>query len=293
MPAAAARSIAESSGATTRATVTPTAPTPSLTQPSSSRSPLRQVGRPPILLNPSVLSPTPAPAQTSSGGGDPLSPAVQGVLERSLQANFDSVRVHTDVSAQNAAKNLSARAFTVGSNIFLGAGAQPTDVGLMAHEATHVVQQQAAPTLQRSAPGQSDTYEQEAQRASAAVLSHEPFTVNERTGVSRVQRLGLSDALNYFADKANIIPGFRMFTIVLGVNPINMSAVDRSAANVLRAVVEFIPGGGLITEALNNHGIFEKIGGWVTTNQVTRHGRECVQKGGDRLPRYAELVGYF
>ena len=58
-----------------------------------------------------------------------------------------------------------------------------------------------------------------------------------------VQRLGLGDVLDYFADKANTIPGFRMFTIVLGVNPINMSRVERSAANILRAVVEFLPGG--------------------------------------------------
>ena len=42
----------------------------------------------------------------------------------------------------------------------------------------------------------------------------------------------------YFADKANIIPGFRMFTIILGVNPINMSSVSRSPANILRAMIE-------------------------------------------------------
>jgi hypothetical protein len=54
-----------------------------------------------------------------------------------------------------------------------------------------------------------------------------------------------------------------MFTIVLGVNPINMSAVDRSAANIIRAMVEFIPGGGLITRALDTYGVFEKVGAWV------------------------------
>ena len=37
-----------------------------------------------------------------------------------------------------------------------------------------------------------------------------------------VQRLGVQDALDYFADKANYIPGFRMLTLVLGFNPINM-----------------------------------------------------------------------
>ena len=50
---------------------------------------------------------------------------------------------------------------------------------------------------------------------------------------------------------------------MLGVNPINMSAVDRSAANILRALVEFLPGGGLITEALDNAGVFEKAGAFV------------------------------
>jgi hypothetical protein len=39
--------------------------------------------------------------------------------------------------------------------------------------------------------------------------------------------------------------------------------VDRSAANILRALVEFIPGGGLIVQALENNGVFEKVGNWV------------------------------
>jgi hypothetical protein len=30
-----------------------------------------------------------------------------------------------------------------------------------------------------------------------------------------VQRLGIGDALNYFAEHANNLPGFRMFTLVL------------------------------------------------------------------------------
>ena len=54
-----------------------------------------------------------------------------------------------------------------------------------------------------------------------------------------------------------------MFTIVLGVNPVNMSRVERSAANILRALIEFIPGGYLVTQALDNHGIVDKVGNWV------------------------------
>ena len=39
-----------------------------------------------------------------------------------------------------------------------------------------------------------------------------------------------------------------------------MSRVERSAANILRALIEFIPGGALITQALDNYGVFDKVG---------------------------------
>src|SRR5262249_46028655 len=153
-----------------------------------------------------------------------------------------------------AAEALSARAFTFGSDIVLGKGEHPSDLDLIAHEAAHVIQQQAGPTLQKWSADRSDRYEREADRAASAVQRGESFTVRERVVSPRVQRLGVSDALDYFADKANLIPGFRMFTIILGVNPINMSHVDRNAANILRALVEFIPGGGLIVKALDGYG---------------------------------------
>ena len=99
-----------------------------------------------------------------------------------------------------------------------------------------------------------------------SVASSAPATTSARVtrhATPSIQRLGIGDALNFFADKANLIPGFRMFTIVLGINPINMAPVERSAANVLRALIEFIPGGGIITQALENSGVFEKVGAWV------------------------------
>lgn len=107
-----------------------------------------------------------------------------------------------------------------------------------------------------------------APRPAAPAVSAPSAHVGARAPKS-VQRLGISDAWNYFADKANIIPGFRMLTIVLGVNPLNMAPVDRSAANVLRAIIEFIPGGGLIVQALNNSGVFDKVGAWVSDQLAT------------------------
>ena len=157
-----------------------------------------------------------------------------------------------------------ARAVTYGHDIFLGPNERPTDVALMAHEVAHVIQQEGAPKkLQSFGHDQVDPHERKAHQVAAAVVRGESFTPRERTGGRRVQRLGLSDVLDYFADKANVIPGFRMLTIILGINPINMSPVEASAANILRALIEFLPGGGLITQALDNSGVFEKAGDWV------------------------------
>ena len=112
---------------------------------------------------------------------------------------------------------------------------------LIAHELTHTIQQGAA--VQRSA--------EDVDRHPVDAAPH-------------VQRLGISDALDYIADKANNIPGFRMFTHRARRQPDQHGARSSAApANILRALIEFIPGGGLITQALDNYGIFDKVGTWV------------------------------
>ncbi len=191
---------------------------------------------------PDVASNVATDIQSSQSAGTPLPLSVRRFMEPRFQANFSNVKIHTGDKSAQLNRQLNAQAFTTGNQIFFGKNKfQPeTSEGkeLIAHELTHTIQQ--GEVVQRS----------------------EDVTVTQQSPV-QVQRLGISDALDYFADKANLIPGFRMFTIILGVNPINMSAVDRSAANILRAIVEFLPGGGLITQALDNHGVFEKVGTWV------------------------------
>jgi hypothetical protein len=225
------------------------------------RQPLRSVPRPRATAGiPPPVGRLPLP--TPTGGGQPLPPSVARPLGTSLGVDVSHVRVHTGAAAAEAAASVGARAFALGNRIVLGRGERATDLALMAHEVAHVVQQRGAAALQRWTSRGGDAHEREAQSASAAAVRGERFTVRERTA-PRVQRLGIGDVLDYFADKANLIPGFRMFTIILGVNPVNMSRVDRSAANILRAVIEFMPGGGLITQALDNHGVFDKVGAWV------------------------------
>jgi hypothetical protein len=120
-----------------------------------------------------------------------LPDTVRRSVESSYGVDMSGVRVHSDAQANRAAAAMSARAFTVGGQIFLGRGEQATDLALMAHEAAHVVQQQAGPALQRSAPGQGDAFEHEADRASEAAQGGSSFVVQGRAGGPRAQKQGI------------------------------------------------------------------------------------------------------
>ncbi|PYR87567.1 MAG: hypothetical protein DMF84_31340, partial [Acidobacteria bacterium] len=84
---------------------------------------------------------TAARAIDAKDTGEPLPPATRATLEAQLGTDLGDVRVHRGAAAGRSARDLHARAFTHGRDIWLGEGESPTDLGLMAHEATHVVQQ--------------------------------------------------------------------------------------------------------------------------------------------------------
>jgi hypothetical protein len=88
---------------------------------------------------------------SSRGGGRPLDAAVARRLEPALGESLADVRVHTSDRAAELARAVSARAFTVGNDIFFGSGeyrpATRDGVGLIAHEVAHTIQQQGAPAV--------------------------------------------------------------------------------------------------------------------------------------------------
>lgn len=71
-------------------------------------------------------------------------------MEPRFGHDFSKVRVHTDEQAAEAASAIGARAFTVANNVVFGRGefAPSTKAGnqLLAHELTHVIQQQRHPS---------------------------------------------------------------------------------------------------------------------------------------------------
>lgn len=174
-------------------------------------------------------------------GGQPIDTNTRGFMESRMNADFSNVRIHNDAESGSLSNQLSARAFTYQNHIFFSQDQyQPgTSEGkhLLAHELTHTLQQGHA--VQRSPQ------------------------VSTTTTQPHIQRLGIGDALDYFADAAYNIPGYRMFTVVIGVNPINMERADRSTANILRAIVEFLPGGRILTSVLDRYQVFERAGAYV------------------------------
>jgi hypothetical protein len=139
--------------------------------------------------------------ESSRGGGQSLDRGVQAQMGQALNTDLSGVRVHTDAGADGLNQSLSAKAFTTGSDIYFRQGeynpGSSSGRELLAHELTHVVQQNpdkvqtksddegsqagcscgssAAPgpqmKLSVSQPG--DQYEQEADRVANAVMHQE------------------------------------------------------------------------------------------------------------------------
>lgn len=79
------------------------------------------------------------------GSGEPLPPSERTFFESRFGSDFANVRTHAGSEAADLAKCVHARAFTLGQSVIFGQGEyRPgTEIGrrLMAHELTHVVQQ--------------------------------------------------------------------------------------------------------------------------------------------------------
>jgi hypothetical protein len=153
----------------------------------------------------------------SPGAGAAIPADVRTRIEQYLGAPLGGVQVHSDRQAQLAAAQLGARAFTAGGHIFLGAGESAADLPLMAHEATHVVQQ-------------------------------------TRVGIHRDSGGILSGAIS---DLVRTVPGYDMLTVVAGYDPIANRNVDRGPENLTRGVLGLVPFGNVVANKLIELGVVQ------------------------------------
>jgi len=108
------------------------------------------------------------------GSGSGLASGFRSQMEGAFGADFGDVRIHQGAQADTLNRQLTAKAFTTGNDIFLRSDASTGDSHLMAHELTHVVQQRSggAPSGGGMTAGPAnDPQEHEADRVASEVLS--------------------------------------------------------------------------------------------------------------------------
>jgi hypothetical protein len=97
--------------------------------------------------------------------GAPLREPTRRALESRMGVDLSGVRVHEGSAAQESAAALNARAFTHKNDIWLGKGESQDNIRLMAHEATHAVQQGAAVKRAGGEPKHDDEKEPPVRRS--------------------------------------------------------------------------------------------------------------------------------
>lgn len=109
-----------------------------------------------------------------SSPGQPLDGATRTLMEARFGWDFGAVRIHDGKQAAIAASRLGANALTVGREVVFGAGGlQSSEAGrkLLAHELTHVVQQQAGVGVAEEVGQAGGAHEQHAEAVAQRVVS--------------------------------------------------------------------------------------------------------------------------
>jgi len=126
--------------------------------------------------------------------GQPLDTETRAFMEPRLGHDFSQVRVHSDARAAESARAVNALAYTVGQDVVFGGGeyAPNTRRGqrLLAHELTHVVQQQGRGRLAPKSLGLStpfDPAEREADAVAESIVERRqtPTITLAATGLQR------------------------------------------------------------------------------------------------------------
>ncbi|MEM0999753.1 MAG: DUF4157 domain-containing protein [Bacteroidota bacterium] len=90
------------------------------------------------------------------GMGEPLPEPVKSEMEAGFQTDLSDVRIHRDQSAAELNRQVAAKAFTTGRDVFFAAGEYDDQSAagkeLIAHELTHTIQQDAIKPDPQTAP---------------------------------------------------------------------------------------------------------------------------------------------
>ncbi|SHF74268.1 eCIS core domain-containing protein [Flavobacterium defluvii] len=177
---------------------------------------------------------------SSKGGGSPLSGKVKTEMESGIGADFSNVRIHNDSNAVKMNQQLGAQAFATGNNIYFNEGKyNPNSQDgkhLLAHELTHTVQQGAA-------------------------IRKKPEPISPAPEM--IQGSFLDLVPNWIIDRARHIPGYTLFTVIVGYDPLRQVDVERTPINLVEGLMGLIPFGTAIFDKLQEYGILQQVFDWV------------------------------
>lgn len=217
--------------------------------------------------------------------GQPLDPETRAYMESRFGHDFSQVRVHTDAKAAESAKAVNALAYVVGGDMVFKEGhyAPRTTSGkkLIAHELTHVLQQNVTHSPPYSIAQPTNRFEIEADVAASHVMHGIPVSVKFSHGPAIQRQEEIKDynsALRFAKSLETLYPGWR------NVLPNCPCTVDRA-----RKSSEFQEDRWFVTFALNWGGYHPGAADSFRTKKGyqskagTSHGQQCIYDGKGRL----------
>ncbi|MDX2285993.1 MAG: DUF4157 domain-containing protein [Bacteroidia bacterium] len=179
---------------------------------------------------------------TRKGSGSPLPDEARSRMEQGFGADFSGVRIHTDSEAVQMSQEAHAQAFTHGNDIYFNAGkfdpASTQGQRLLAHELTHTVQQGGS--------------------------------VMRKEVVPDIQLLGIDTIISAAAwagvdlpAYARHVPGYTLFTVIAGQDPLTGNRVAPTAENIVGGIMGLAPFGTAIYDKLTELGIVQRALTWI------------------------------
>ena len=160
-----------------------------------------------------------AKIQSMRGSGQKLSDRQNQFYSQKFGRDMSDVHIHTDAQSDTVSRSLNARAFTIGSDVFLTKGINPDgggrDAQTMTHELTHVVQQGGQASSGPLKLGAADTA-QEHEAESTAQREFDPKLKEEDDSVQRLYALSNTIQRGFWSDLGSAIAGKALGAIGLG-----------------------------------------------------------------------------
>jgi hypothetical protein len=185
----------------------------------------------------------------AKGGGQPLPEDTREFMETRFDADFSSVRIHTGSDAAQMSKEVNAQAFTSGKDIYFGPGGYNTVTTagkrLLAHELTHVVQQDSEAVIRRNSRSLWN-------RFSDAVSS-----------VGNVIGSGAAAVRRFVSGRLRRIPGYRLLGVVMERDLLTGDRIVRNGRNFIDAGLDVIPNGREYKRKLQREGALDEAAAWL------------------------------